>query len=642
MSVDASPRDRPHGQAWRLHVARLMPELRSRADDLCELCGAPIDFDAPARSSMSASVDHVVPVHAGGAHLPPVDELRLAHYGCNSRRGNRTRARGAAAPVAVRSAVELMPEAEPRARDYERFRVGRRGDHSLADHPSLFDVDELALAPTRPRSFRDPLTRRQSGNPLSPFVHQFSGERVELVPPRLETGRPFDVTGSYGAEAAGWIGAYLRDELRPWQRYALERLLEHRADGSLRWRRVILTVSRQSGKSILSRGLCGWRVGAADLFDEPQEVLHVANLRATAQRIWTPAARTLEETLGAVVRRSNGQEAIELVDGSAWRLAASTLDGGVGSSVSLAFVDEAWRISREVVDGSIAPTMLERRSPQLVLVSTAGDGGSKLLIEDRDAAIAQLHDPDTARILILEWSAPPEAYPDDRDAWRQASPHWTPQRREALEHAYATATETEWRRQYLNQWVLAARSWIGPAHWNAAGAAELQLPASPAGTLAINDEDGRPGACGYALAVADKDGNVVLTGRAFPSRRALWAALEELTRARRGVELLYPASFAQHVARLSGVTATKVGTAEQRAGYGPTLAAIVDGRLRHDQDQELTRQMLTATPVTIPDVGTTLSARRSPGPIYLARAAVWAVGHELRPDRRRPPMIISG
>ena len=449
------------------------------------------------------------------------------------------------------------------------------------------------------------------------------------------------MTGSYGAEAAGWIHEYLHDELRPWQRYALERILEHRADGSLRWRRVILTVSRQSGKSVLSRGLCGWRVGAADLFGEQQEILHVANLRETAQRIWKPAARTLEQTLGARVRRSNGQEAITLGDDSTWRLAASTLDGGVGSSVSLAFVDEAWRVSREVVDGSIAPTMLERRSPQLVLVSTAGDGGSKLLLEDRDTAITQLAEPDTARVLILEWSAPPEAYVDDREAWRLASPHWTPQRLEALEHAYATSSEADWRRQYLNQWVLAARSWISPAQWADATDPELELPRSPAGTVAINDQDGRPGQCGYVTAVLDGD-RVLVQGRAFPSRRALWTALEQLGRERRGAELLYPASFQQHVARLPGFKPVKVGSAEQRAGYGPTLGAIVDGRLAHDGDEELTRQILTATPVTVPDVGTTLSARRSPGPIYLARAAVWAVGSELRPERRRRALIVAG
>jgi len=417
-------------------------------------------------------------------------------------------------------------------------------------------------------------------------------------------------------------------------------MLEYRADGTLYWRRVILTVSRQSGKSILSRGTCAWRMGAADLFEEPQEVLHVANLRGTAARVWAPAARMLEASAGAKVRRANGQESIELADGSAWRLAASNLDGGVGSSVSMAFVDEAWRVPRDVVDGSIAPTMLERRSPQLILVSTAGDGGSTLLLEDRDAAIAQLADPDAARILLLEWSAPPDAYPDDRDAWRLASPHWTPLRLEALEHAYATSSETDFRRQYLNQWVLAARSWISPAHWSAAAEPGLEEGAGP-GTLAINDQDGAPGRCGYVLAELDEAGTVRLRGRAYLSRRALWAALEELTARRRGLTVLYPPSFTEHVAKLSGVSLRKVGTAEQRAGYGPTLSAIIDGRLRHDGDDELTRQMLTATPVTVPDVGTTLSAKRSPGPIFLARAAVWAIGAELRPEQRPKPRIVT-
>jgi hypothetical protein len=617
---------------WRRLVAAAMPELRARADDRCELCGEPVDFTAPPRSRRSPSVDHAVPLHAGGAELPPIDELRLVHYGCNASRGNRTRRRPR---LVVVPAVELEPEAPPRERSYPRAPRPARRSSSSFDHPSLFDA---AAGEFLERA----VTRLQSPFVISPDNGRSAAESVELVPPRLETPRPSDVVGSYGAEAAGWIRAYLTAELRPWQRYALERVLEHRADGSLRWRRVILTVSRQSGKSVFARGACAWRVGAADVFGEPQEVLHIANLRATAHRIWLAAARQLETSIGATVRRSNGQEAIELLDGSAWRLAASTLDGGVGSSVSMAFVDEAWRIGREVVDGAIAPTMLERVSPQLILVSTAGDGGSLLLLEDREAAIGELADPDTARTLLLEWSAPPEADPGDVEAWRLASPHWTPARLEALQHAHATTpSESDWRRQYLNQWVLAARSWIAPAAWRDAAEPGLELAPAPPGTVAINDQDGSPGACGYVLAVAAAD-RVDVVGRAFPTRRAMWAELEQLTRSRRGLTLLYPASFAEHVAKLSVQTATKVGTAEQRAGYGPTLAALADGRLRHDDDAELSRQILTATPVTVPDVGTTLSTKRSPGPIYLARAAVWAIGHELRPDRRRRPLVVGG
>jgi 5-methylcytosine-specific restriction endonuclease McrA len=92
-----------------------MPELRSRSDDCCELCGAPIDFEAPPRTRRAPSVDHIVPLHAGGAELPVLDELRLAHVSCNSQRGARTR--WLAPRLAVRPAVELRADVEPRARD---------------------------------------------------------------------------------------------------------------------------------------------------------------------------------------------------------------------------------------------------------------------------------------------------------------------------------------------------------------------------------------------------------------------------------------------------------------------------------------------------------------------------------------------
>jgi 5-methylcytosine-specific restriction endonuclease McrA len=89
-----------------------MPELRARADDRCELCGEPIDWEAPPRSRRSVSVDHIVPLHAGGQQCPPVEELRLAHVGCNAQRGARTRARSREMRRAFVTTVELIPTAE--------------------------------------------------------------------------------------------------------------------------------------------------------------------------------------------------------------------------------------------------------------------------------------------------------------------------------------------------------------------------------------------------------------------------------------------------------------------------------------------------------------------------------------------------
>lgn len=383
----------------------------------------------------------------------------------------------------------------------------------------------------------------------------------------------------------------------------------------------------------------------------PQSILHVANLRTTAANIWKPAARALEESAGAVVRRSNGQEAIELADGGTWRLAASTLDAGVGDSNDLVLGDEAWRLSRDVVDGSIAPTLIERASSQLLLVSTAGDGGSTLLLEDRAAAIAQLSDPETARILILEWSSAPERDDDDRDGWREASPHWSARRIAALEHAHALSLQVTgdpiedrkrrlvWTRQYLNRWVDELDgSWISGATWDAGSRTGLALPSSPAGTIAIEHAvAGFP--FGAVLAVRDEGEDVIVSSRVFDTRRELWAWIGELARERRGLELLHPPSYRGQVPSSIRVKPTQVGTAEQYAGYGPTIAAAIEGRILHDGDDELRRQVIGAGTARMPDRGTTLSSKHSTGPIFLARALVWAVAHELRPDRGRKPMV---
>lgn len=80
------------GSAWRRVSAQVL-----RESTVCHLCGLPLDFDAPSRSRWSPSVDHLLPLSAMREFddvtqrrmaLDPAN-LRAAHYGCNSKRGNR-------------------------------------------------------------------------------------------------------------------------------------------------------------------------------------------------------------------------------------------------------------------------------------------------------------------------------------------------------------------------------------------------------------------------------------------------------------------------------------------------------------------------------------------------------------------------
>jgi 5-methylcytosine-specific restriction endonuclease McrA len=56
------------------------------------VCGRWVNQDLSPRHRLSRTVDHVVPLSAGG---PPLDRqnLRLAHRSCNTGRSNRLRAR---------------------------------------------------------------------------------------------------------------------------------------------------------------------------------------------------------------------------------------------------------------------------------------------------------------------------------------------------------------------------------------------------------------------------------------------------------------------------------------------------------------------------------------------------------------------
>ena len=64
--------------AWKRAAAVVLAE-----ETICHLCGHPIDFDAPARTRYSPSVDHVIPLSKGGDMLAR-ENLRAAHFGCNS------------------------------------------------------------------------------------------------------------------------------------------------------------------------------------------------------------------------------------------------------------------------------------------------------------------------------------------------------------------------------------------------------------------------------------------------------------------------------------------------------------------------------------------------------------------------------
>ena len=277
------------------------------------------------------------------------------------------------------------------------------------------------------------------------------------------TGRHPRATGTYGPEVAAWALDRPRMHLRPlkafrwWQELALSRAFEHDAAGRLVWRTVMVSAPRQVGKSYLERVACGWRLHQGERFGGPQDVLHVAHKLVGAQEVWRPAARWSVATYGRdAVRLANGEQRIEIPDGSRWMIQAANEGAGVAFSLSMVLVDEAWCVSRTVVDAALAPTMAEAEQPQIWLVSTAGESARSELMAGYRALALGLEDPGPEDdILLLEWSAPPDPDLDidDPEVWRSASPHWDDRRLLAVREARRNIGELEFRQQWLNQWV---------------------------------------------------------------------------------------------------------------------------------------------------------------------------------------------
>ena len=604
---DEQHRPTIYSSEWRKLVSR----ARATLEPVCYFCGNEIDLTLPARNRWSCTVHHTEARAFGGATIVPIDELALAHRSCNSSHGAKIRNR----PRGRADTQDNLFDA------HEAF-------YRKNSHPSPF-LGRLSPHETQPNRIE---TRANLAEPITDDL-----EDDGYHPARLETRPDPTVVGTLGDDCLDWLDRWLDMRMWTWQRHVIRRALEVKADGELRWPVVVLTVPRQCGKSWLSRGVMSWRLFQGDRFGESQTLLHVSSNRIIAREIWQMSARILETQAGAKVRQANGQESIELPDESKWMIAAANMTAGPGLSISMAFVDEAWHVDETVVVSGIMPTMLQRTSSQLWLVSTAGESSSELLRNFREQGIAQLDDPENADVLLIEWSAAPDLLDDDETAWRQASPIWTEKRRDQVASFHRMMPPNDFAMQLLNRWVTSATSWLPESAWTNCSSTD-DLPTNHAGCIAIETSvQGLP--IGAVFAVRDDDGRVHVRAHVETSHRGMWDWVNRLAEDRRGLVILKHQTV--RVPPVKYATIVDVKSSDQVAGYGPTRAAIIAGDIRHDDNQALTEQVLMASAFQSRDGHSQLSQRASEGPIYLARAMVWAAGHQLAPTGRRRHLVAS-
>jgi hypothetical protein len=364
-----------------------------------------------------------------------------------------------------------------------------------------------------------------------------------------------------------------------------------------------------------------WRLHHAEVFGETQTIMHVANKRSTAMEVLRPAGLWAVERYGKKAARWGNENAgIELPSGDRWLVHAANDSAGVGYSVSMLFVDEAWKIKEEVVTASLAPTMAERNQGQMWLVSTAGDSTSDLMIGYRQRALDRLESDDPGSILLLEWSAPAEADPENIETWKYGSPEWTPKRQEFLAQQWNNVEESAFRQQYLNQWVIRSNHWMKDKWWAETLDPDVQLPPSATWSVAVeSDFDGM--GHGVAIAAPLDDGTIVIRAT---THRTIKEVDERLAAIRREHPSIYVQVTPGYVDRLRERFDTLVGQREAVAATQNLLDLFDRRAIRHDGSQIL-QEHFAASTISRRQGGWVLTAPMGRGGVYAARAALFAM-----------------
>lgn len=287
--------------------------------------------------------------------------------------------------------------------------------------------------------------------------------------PRLWTRPLRELTPetSHGFHVIEFAARFLGIVLRPWQKWLLIHALELTQEGRYRFRKVVIIVGRQNGKTKLIEVLALWWLFVdSDSFPEhvPASeflVLGTAQDRDTAKKVWrkvlarcnpdvkkwpgrfTPAEHEaivqplMAET--ASPSTTNGSEAVRLRNGAQYQIAALSSGGARGDSVSRAILDELREQKNWEGWASLSKTLNGTFNSQLWAISSAGDARSVVLKDLRDAAIAAVKEWDEyvtsgiqtieeyanghdTSIGLFEWSAPEKCALDDPDAYLQANP----------------------------------------------------------------------------------------------------------------------------------------------------------------------------------------------------------------------------
>lgn len=284
--------------------------------------------------------------------------------------------------------------------------------------------------------------------------------------------------------------------LLPWQKWLAIHMLELLPNGQFRFRTVILLVARQNGKSTYAQLLALFFMYVMEV----PLILSTAQNLDIAEEVWAGGvemAQADEELVIKIARivQQRGSKALELNNGSRWKVQTATRRGGRGLSGDLVLMDELREHQTWSAWSAISKTTMARDNAIIFVLSNAGDISSIVLRHLRMQAHKVLGDPDGLwvdkttgepiveevidltegmelptddSLGIFEWSAEPGCSKFDRAGWCAANPSLGYTITERAIISALSDPEWEFRTEVLCQWFdgavegpFPAGTWVG-------------------------------------------------------------------------------------------------------------------------------------------------------------------------------------
>jgi hypothetical protein len=393
------------------------------------------------------------------------------------------------------------------------------------------------------------------------------------------------------------------------------------------FKEVGVIISRQNGKSTFMQLMILWRMFA--LGQKLQ--VHTAHKLTTSSEIFWKIDDTIQSHAKLVddfgkKYESKGSQEIKLKSGGRYLVRANNSASRGIAAPDTIYMDEVREFHDDEVWSSLRYTQMATPNPQTLIFSNAGDQHSIVLNRLRERGLAAAAGADD-RIGWFEWSAEPGCDIRDKNAWMQANPSagYTI----SLDNLEAAMSDEESivRTELLCQWVSVVNPAINPSNWNAGAKKDLKLDREALTWMAI---DLSPNRQEGSLVAAQQEGdniNVVLlqtwTNPINLDAKQIANDVADWVRKYQTETVAYSRQTSGAIAALlspAGISTTAIDGSVYGQACDEMLTAITSGRLFHPEQDEFTRQVLSAVKLPFKDGGWYLGRKVSNATICAAVA----------------------